>query len=66
MKSSAPAPQDHCRVGIGEVWQRRNGSTFTIEKVQRGFVRYYLSAGSRPQFREIAIDNPLKRYRRVA
>ncbi len=49
---------------VGEVWQRRDGSRFTIEKVGNGYAIYWLASGSKPQYRTISFEN-FKRYRRV-
>ncbi len=40
----------------GQVWTRRNGSQFIIERSDERFAYYWLEAGSRPQFRSIALD----------
>jgi hypothetical protein len=51
-------------VKAGDVWERRNGSTFTIDWVDRKYV-YWLSSGSHPQYRSISLENLQKRYRRI-
>lgn len=51
-------------VEVGQVWERRNGSRITIERVDRGYADYWLATGSKPQFRSIALEN-FKRYRRI-
>lgn len=53
------------RPAVGQVWARRDGTTFTIEKLCGKYVSYWLSEGSHRQFREIRIDQLLKRYRLV-
>lgn len=46
----------------GQVWERRNGSRFTIENIRGNYAYYWLSSGSRPQSRSIRIDLLLTRY----
>lgn len=53
---------------VGAIFERADGSRFTIEKQDGKYVYYWLSAGSRPQFRSIAIERllgPARNYRRV-
>lgn len=49
----------------GQVWERANGTRFQIESLRRGYAYYWLSTGSRPQFRSIALANLLRRYHLV-
>jgi hypothetical protein len=46
----------------GQTWERRDGSRFVINHCMDGHVRYWLSAGSRPQFRSIRIDRLFRYY----
>lgn len=50
---------------LGSTWMRKNGSTFTVERVERGYAVYWLADGSKPQFRGIRVDR-LNNYQRVA
>lgn len=43
-------------VRVGQTWERHDGSRFVISKIQNGYVWYWLSRGSRPQFRQIRLD----------
>lgn len=49
---------------VGFVFERSDGTRFLVEKQDGQFVYYWLAAGSRPQFRSVAIEN-LHRYKRV-
>ena len=52
-------------VKVGQVWQRKDGSRVTLERVARGYATYYLTTGSRPQFRDVRIDVLLRRWKLV-
>ena len=56
MKRATVAP------AVGQIWQRRDGTIFEIEKIRAGYVVYWLATGSRPQFRQIALENLKARY----
>lgn len=43
-------------VKASQVWQRRDGSRFTIDHCTLGYAHYWLDRGSKPQFRSINID----------
>lgn len=49
----------------GQIWERPNGTLFTIDHVDLKYAYYWLDAGSRPQYRGIALENLPKRYRRI-
>lgn len=59
--------RDDVKEMAGQVFERRDGSRFIIERSDEKYAYYWLDAGSRPQFRAVALEN-LKppRYRRVA
>jgi hypothetical protein len=52
-------------IRVGQVWQRFDGTRFTIERIERGQAVYWLSKGSKPQYRSISLENLQKRYRRI-
>jgi hypothetical protein len=52
-------------VRVGQVWERRDGSRVTIDYIERGYARYWLATGSRPQYRDVRIDILLKRWKLV-
>jgi hypothetical protein len=59
-ETSTPTPV----VEVGQVWERKNGTRFTIERVDPGYADYWLASGSKPQYRSIALEN-FKRYRLI-
>lgn len=50
-------------IRVGQTWVRPNKSTFKIESIKGNYVWYWLSAGSKPQFRAIRKDLLLRRYK---
>ena len=53
---------------VGQIWERYDGTTFKIEKIENGYASYWLSSGSHPQFRSIRLDRltgPARNYRRI-
>lgn len=50
----------------GQIFERKDGTQFIIERTDERFAWYWLQAGSRPQFRSIALER-LKSpaYRRI-
>lgn len=62
-----PAPKTSSSPGVmvGQVWERRDGSRVTLEHVRGEYASYYLTSGSRPQFRSVRIDLLLRRWKLV-
>lgn len=52
------------KVEAGQIWERHDGSQFTIDHLTTcGYAVYWLSSGSRPQFRSVRVDRLRKHYK---
>ncbi len=55
-------PVQDKQIQIGQVWMRRDGTTFQIHSINRTHVWYWLAEGSHPQYRPVRKDLLIKNY----